>query len=45
MIMPDYKAMYFEVFNKLTDVINELQDFQIKMEEKYIGDDDNKDNK
>ena len=26
--MPDYKEMYFELFNKLTDVIEELKAIQ-----------------
>ena len=34
--MPDYKELYFELFNKLTDVIEELKEIQIKMEEKVI---------
>ena len=38
--MPDYKEMYFKLFNKLTDVINELKDIQLEMEEMYI--DENK---
>ena len=35
--MPDYKEMYFELFNKLTDVIEELKNIQTEMEEKYIN--------
>lgn len=42
--MPDYKSLYFELFNKLTDVIEELKDIQVKMEEKYIEENDNKEN-
>lgn len=38
--MPDYKEMYFKLFNKLTDVIDELKDIQLEMEEMYI--DENK---
>ena len=37
--MPDYKEMYFELFNKLTDVIEELKAIQQEMEEKYIASD------
>ena len=42
--MPDYKSLYFELFNKLTDVIEELKEIQVKMEEKYISENDNKEN-
>lgn len=37
--MPDYKEMYFELFNKLTDVIEKLKTIQQEMEEKCIGSD------
>ena len=36
--MPDYKEMYFKLFNKITDVIEELKDIQLKMEEQYEED-------
>lgn len=43
--MPDYKELYFELFNKVTDVIEELKEIQIKMEEKVIKENyDEKDN-
>lgn len=35
--MPDYKEMYFELFNKVTDVIEELKDIQLQMEEKCVN--------
>ena len=35
-IMPDYKQMYFELFNKISDIIEELQEIQRKTEEMYI---------
>lgn len=38
--MPDYKEMYFELFNKLTDVIEQLKEIQQEMEEKCIDSDD-----
>jgi len=38
--MPDYKQMYFELFNKISDIIEELQIIQNKMEEKYITNSD-----
>jgi len=34
--MPDYKTMYFQLFNKITDAINILQKAQKESEEKYI---------
>ena len=41
--MENYKDMYFQLFNKLTDVIEELKEIQCKMEEAYIkGENDNK---
>ena len=42
--MPDYKEMYFELFNKLTDVIEDLKNIQAEMEEKYIKESDNTEN-
>ena len=39
--MPDYKKMYFELFNKVTDVIEQLKEIQQEMEEKCISSDDN----
>lgn len=34
--MPDYKKMYYVLFNKSTDVIGELQVAQQQTEEMYI---------
>jgi len=34
--MPDYKAMYFELFNSVTDAIEILMRAQMKTEEMYI---------
>ena len=34
--MPDYKAMYFKLFNKVTDAIDILQKAQIEGEDDYI---------
>ncbi len=36
--MADYKEMYFQLFNKLTDVIEELKEIQCKMEDMYSDD-------
>ena len=36
--MPDYKKLYYELFNKVTDVIEELKQIQCQMEEMYITD-------
>lgn len=36
--MADYKEMYFQLFNKLTDVIEELKEIQCKMEDMYTDD-------
>lgn len=34
--MADYKKMYFELFNKITDVIEELKEIQCKTEAIYM---------
>ena len=34
--MPNYKKMYFQLFNKVTDAIEILQQAQIDAEEEYI---------
>lgn len=39
-IMANYKELYNELFNKVTDVIEQLKDVQREMEEKYIESDD-----
>lgn len=36
--MTDYKKLYYELFNKVTDVIEELKQIQYQMEEMYVGD-------
>ena len=35
--MPNYKKMYYILFNKITDVIIELEEVQKKVEEMYIS--------
>lgn len=34
--MPDYKKMYLELFNAVTDAIEKLQEVQKKTEQMYI---------
>ena len=34
--MPDYEQMYYKLFNKITDVIEELKEVQANTEEIYI---------
>ncbi len=34
--MPDYEKMYFELFNGVTDIIEELKALQQKAEKLYI---------
>ncbi len=34
--MADYKELYFELFNKVTDIIEELKKIQCELEEKCI---------
>lgn len=38
--MPDYKSMYFKLFNGITDAINLLQKAQRECEEVYIKSND-----
>ena len=35
----DYKTLYYELFNKLTDVIEELKQIQCQMEDMYVSND------
>lgn len=35
-MMPDYKKMYFLLFNELTDAIEKLKEAQKRCEEYYI---------
>lgn len=35
--MPDYRKMYFLLFNKLTDIIEEIKAVQIETEENIIS--------
>ena len=35
----DYKTLYNELFNKLTDVIEELKQIQCQMEDMYVSND------
>ncbi len=34
--MPDYEKLYFQMFNKITDMIEELKKLQNEMEEAYL---------
>lgn len=38
--MADFKTMYFQLFNQISDVIDLLQAAQQKMEELYIEDEE-----
>lgn len=40
--MENYKEMYFQLFNKITEVIEELKEAQAKAEEMYINAQDDK---
>ena len=35
--MEDYKKMYYELFNEITDVIEKLKKIQLNAEERYIS--------
>ena len=43
-LMADYKEMYYHIFNKLTDLTEEIKALQSQMEEMYIEDDSQSDN-
>ncbi len=38
--MEDYKKMYYELFNKLTDIIENLKTIQLEAEERFISADE-----
>jgi hypothetical protein len=38
--MPDYKSMYFRMFSRITDAINELKSAQQEGEEAYLSGND-----
>ncbi len=40
--MEDYKKMYYELFNKITDVIENLKRIQQEAEEIYLSADEDK---
>lgn len=37
---PDYKHLYFSLFNKMSDLIEEMQQIQREAEEVCMGEDD-----
>ena len=41
--MEDYKKMYYELFNKITDVIENLKQIQMEAEETFISSTPNED--
>jgi len=41
----DYKKSYFEMFNKITDIIEDLKAIQAEMEQKIISDENNEEEK
>ena len=41
----NYKDMYFKLFNKITDIIEELKEVQKQAEDAYINSDSNDDDK
>ncbi len=38
--MEDYKKMYYELFNEITDIIEKLKEIQLKAEERYVAAED-----
>ena len=44
-IMPDYKSMYFELFNSVTDAMEILSEAQKRAEEAYIDAEEDEDTK
>lgn len=43
--MENYKDMYFQLFNQITDVIEQLKEIQKKAEEMYINSNSEDDDK
>ena len=43
--MPDYKSMYFELFNSVTDAMEILSEAQKRAEEAYIDAEEDEDTK
>lgn len=39
--MPDYQEMYYKLFNRITDIIEELKEIQKQAEELYIRSENN----
>jgi len=37
--MADYKELYYQLFNRVTEIIEQLKKVQIEMEEMYIESD------
>ena len=37
--MQDYKEMYYKLFSKVADVVEDLKEFQCQMEEMYVNND------
>ena len=35
--MENYKKLYYELFNKITDIIEELKQIQLDAEEKFVS--------
>lgn len=35
--MSDYKDLYYKLFNRITDIIEELKELQVQAEEMYIN--------
>lgn len=36
-VMPEYKDLYYKLFNRITDIIEELKELQNQAEEMYIN--------
>lgn len=34
--MTDYKNLYYQLFNKVTEIIEQLKQVQVEMEEMYV---------
>lgn len=39
--MPEYKDLYYKLFNRITDIIEELKEIQNQAEEMYINSHEN----
>ena len=43
--MADYKKLYYQLFNRITDLIEDLKQIQIEAEERFMDEEDDENEK